>query len=263
MRKLVMIGRLFFAIALCGLGIEHFIFEDFITGRAPEWPEIIPGKLVWAYLTGVIFIVVGLATIFQKKARLALVCAGVLIFGWALLRLIPVVITSPILSGEWTHIGKALTLSGGALAVASTFPKMGSGQGSSLLRFFNSNQKFIVGGRLSLGIFFIITGLQHFIYKAFVASLIPVWFPGNAIFWTWLTGIALITAGIGLFINRFSQMAAFLSGIMVFLWFWIVHLPIVFSSKSANIAVFEALAVSGVALVIAGCLRKNLPEETS
>src|SRR5690606_9085283 len=105
-----------------------------------------------------------------------------------------------------THVGKALTLSGGALVLASTFPKMYSGQGSPLSRFVNSDQNFIWVGRICLGIFFIITGIQHFIYTTFVASLIPVWFPGNAIYWTWFTGIALIGGGIGLFINRFTQM---------------------------------------------------------
>lgn len=59
MGKLVFTGRIFFALALIGLGIEHFIFQDFITGRAPAWPEAVPGKLVWAYLTGIVFIGAG------------------------------------------------------------------------------------------------------------------------------------------------------------------------------------------------------------
>lgn len=260
MRKLIIIGRFFFAIALGGLGIEHFIFEDFITGRAPAWPEILPGKIFWAFLTGAIFVVVGLAIIFKKKARIALVIASVLIFGWAFLRLIPVVVINPFLSGEWTWAGKALTLSCGALTLASTFKKMYPGHGSPLFRFINSDQKFIMGGRISLGIFFTICGIQHFIYTAFVASLIPVWIPGNTIYWVWFTGIALIAGGIGLFINKFAKMAALLSGIMIFLWFWIVHLPLTLNSKSDNISVLEALAVSGIAFVIAGCLRKRLPE---
>lgn len=37
MGKLALIGQIFFALALIGLGVEHFIFQDFVTGRAPAW----------------------------------------------------------------------------------------------------------------------------------------------------------------------------------------------------------------------------------
>jgi uncharacterized membrane protein len=47
MYNLALIGRIFFAIALIGLGIEHFVFREFITGRAPK-----SGSLVWAYISG-------------------------------------------------------------------------------------------------------------------------------------------------------------------------------------------------------------------
>lgn len=45
-----------------------------------------------------------------------------------------------------------------------------------------------------------------------------------------------------------------MAGLMVFSWFWIVHVPRTFVSVSDGIAVFEALAVSGIGLVIAGVL---------
>ena len=41
-------GTMLFAIALIGLGVEHFVFGEFITGRAPAWPEGVPGKAVFA-----------------------------------------------------------------------------------------------------------------------------------------------------------------------------------------------------------------------
>jgi uncharacterized membrane protein YphA (DoxX/SURF4 family) len=89
-------------------------------------------------------------------------------------------------------------------------------------------------------------------FTAFVASLIPGWFPGNAVFWTYFAGVALIAGGIGLFIPLTARLAALLSGLMVFSWFWIVHIPRTLLSVSDGIAVFEALAVSGIAFVIAG-----------
>lgn len=44
---------------------------------------------------------------------------------------------------------------------------------------------------------------------------------------------------------------------MVFSWFWLVHLPRTFTSRSDGISIFEALAVSGIAFVVAGFLHER------
>lgn len=257
MKKLIPDGRIFFGLALISLGITHFVFGDFMTGRAPAWPESVPGKLVWAYLTGAIFFGIGISIISNKKARFPAILAGVLILLWALLRHIPVVATDSFLSGAWTGAGKALTFLGGVLAIGATFPKVKAEHNSSFLKFMNMRNEFILLGRICLGIFFVITGIQHFIFTDFVASLIPGWFPGNAVFWTYFAGVALIAGGIGLFIPQTARLAALFSGLMVFSWLWIVHLPRTFTSVTDGIAVFEALAVSGIAFVIAGALSES------
>jgi uncharacterized membrane protein len=264
MHNLELIGRIFFAIALIGLGIEHFIFEEFITGRAPEWPRgLFPGALVWAYVSGVAIIIMGLAILIGKKARIAAILVGILIFIWAFLRHIPVVAGDSFLAGTWTSAGKALTFFGGAFAVAGTLPKEESSLNPSIMKFMNLSREFIILGRICLGIFMLIGGIQHFIYVAFVASLIPGWFPGRAVFWTYFGGVALIAGGLGLFIPQTAHLAALLSGVMIFLWFWIIHIPRAFTSVSDGIAVFEALAVSGIAFVIAGYLYKHRSESLS
>lgn len=248
------VGRSFFAIGLIGLGIEHFIFGDFLVGRAPAWPESVPGGLIWAYLTGITFIVSGGMVLFGKRARAAAILTAVLIAAWALLRLIPVVAADSLLSGAWTRAGKALTFTGGAMAIAATFPKIRAPRNPTLLNLVNRHREFILLARLCLGSFLVITGIQHFMFTEFVASLIPGWFPGNAVLWTYFAGVALICGGIGLFIPRTARLAALLSGLMVFSWFWIVHIPRTFVGVSDSIAVFEALAVSGIALVLSGHL---------
>lgn len=246
----IQIGRWFFALATIGIGVEHFIFNDFIIGRAPAWPESVPGVLIWAYLTGIFFIGAGLAIISNKKTRQVAVFAGILIFLWAFLRSIPVIATDSFLSGEWTRAGKALTFFGGFFAIAAVSPKSGNTRSSAFSKFINKNKEFIILGRICLGIFLIITGIQHYLFTEFVASLIPEWFPGDAVFWTYFAGVALIAGGLGLFIPKTARLAALLAGIMVFSWFWIVHLPRTFTTVSDGIAVFEALAVSGIAFVL-------------
>jgi uncharacterized membrane protein len=233
MTRLVPIGRSLFAVALIGLGTEHFLFRDFVTGRAPAWPASIPGGAIWAYLTGVAFVLTGAAILLRRRAR-------------------PVVVAAPLLSGQWTGAGKALTFVGGLLAVAGTLPKLEAHRPTRLLEIANLEREPVLVGRVCLGLFLLLTGIQHFLFTEFVASLIPVWFPGDAVFWTYFAGVALISGGLGLLVPRTARLAAFLSGCMVFSWFWIVHLPRTFRGVSDGIAVFEALAVAGIAWVLAG-----------
>jgi len=116
-------------------------------------------------------------------------------------------------------------------------------------------------GRYCLGSFLILCGMQHFKFLAFVVTLIPPWFPGNPVLWSQFAGVLLLTFGVGLLFARTAAIAALLTGLMIFSWFWIVHLPRVRVSVSDDIAIFEALAFSGIALVISGLLvQRNRPE---
>lgn len=252
MERLTTVGRIFFAAALIGLGVTHFVFQDFMTGRAPAWPPSVPGGTLWAYGTGAAFVGLGTTLLIGREARLAALLVATLIFAWALLRHVPVVATDSLLAPTWTAAGKALVFVGGALSIAATQPPLPGGGGSVLYRFVNLEGGFLAVGRISLGAFMIVTGVQHYMYTPFVASLIPGWFPGDAVLWTWFAGVALIAGGAGLQVPRTARPAALLSGLMVFSWFWIVHLPRTFANVSDGLAVFEALAVAGIAFVLAG-----------
>jgi len=252
MYDLTSIGRVFFAVALIGLAVEHYMFGEFVVGRAPKL-----SNLTWAYLSGAVFILAGIMVLAGKKGRIAAIFIGILIFVWAFLRHIPILAADSLLAPTWTAAGKALTLFGGALAIAGTFPKVATDSDSILIRFVNQTGGFVLLGRICLGIFLVMTGIQHFLYTPFVASLIPTWFPGNAVFWTYFGGVALLAGGVGLFVPQTARLAALLSGLMVFSWFWIIHIPRTLTSVSDGIAVFEALGVSGIAFTIAGSLYKQ------
>jgi uncharacterized membrane protein len=129
-------------------------------------------------------------------------------------------------------------------------------------RFANATDQFVRLGRFSLASFLILAGVQHFKFTDFVATLIPAWFPGNAVWWSRFAGGALISFGIGLLFSRTAVLSGMLAGLMIFSWFWIVHLPRVHTSVSDGIALFEALAFSGIALVVAGALTERRRVET-
>jgi len=264
MDKIVPIGRLFFAVAIMAFGILQFIYGDFVPGRAPAWPASIPGRLIWAYVTGAALIAAGAAIISGRKARWAAILTGTLIFLWALLRNIPVAAAAPTFSGEWTYLGKALVLFGGAFAVAGSMRDAKGSRNSALSAFVNSKNGFTYLGRFCLSLFMILCGIQHFLFVEFVATLVPAWIPG-AVFWTYFAGVALIAGGVGLLIPQTARLAAALSGLMIFLWVVMLHIPRALAAldpqrRNETTAVFEALAISGIAFVLARSLQTKKPE---
>ncbi len=252
--RLVAIGRTFFGLALLGLGAEHFIFGTFVTGRAPAWSESVRGELFWVYGSGVFVMLVGAAILTRRWGRPAALTLGVLVFTWSLLRQLPIVAADALFAGSWTSAGKALTFVGGLFAIAATLPPVQGATTAVWRRFANSTDPFVRSGQYCLGSFLILAGVQHFKYLAFVATLMPAWFPGNAIWWSQFAGVALFACGVGLLIPRIAALAGLLAGLMIFSWVWIVHLPRLHTSVSDDIAIFEALAFSGIAFVVAGAL---------
>jgi len=259
MRRLIPIGRLFFATGLAAFGIMQFIVQDFIPGRAPAWPEHVPGRVPWAFLTGAVFLASGIAIVCGKKARWAALLAGLLIFLWALVRHVPVVAAAPPLGGQWTSAGKALVLLGGTLAVAGTFRR--EEHAGVLSGILNGERGYVYFGAVALGLFMILCGIQHFIHHAFIATLVPTWVPPGAYFWTYFAGIALIAGGTGLMIPPTARLAARLSGLMIFLWVLMLHIPRAMDagldSRNEWTSVFEALALSGLAFLLSQVLPRR------
>jgi putative oxidoreductase len=78
---------------------------------------------------------------------------------------------------------------------------------------------------LTLAVF----GVQHFMYAAFVATIVPGWIPWP-LFWTYFVGIALIAAAISIVINKMARMACLLLGAMIFLFVILIHIPLVINN---------------------------------
>jgi uncharacterized membrane protein len=68
--KIITVARVFIGIPIAVFGVEHFLHPDFAPGvplnkMTPSW---IPVRLLWGYLTGVVFVVTGLRLIVNKEA---------------------------------------------------------------------------------------------------------------------------------------------------------------------------------------------------
>ena len=257
MEKITTLGRSFFAIAMVASGIQQLINADFVR-LVPKLPAWIPWHPFWACLVGVILIVAGWAVILGKSARWAATVLGGMFLVTFLFQRVPEIISNPLAGFMWTNPCKVLALLGGALIVAGIPPGGNVGKSSAVAGLAGKLQ-FL--GPVSLGVFLLVCGIQHFVYAAFVDTLVPVWMPPGLRFWTYFTGTALIAGGVGILLPKTVRWAAMMSGVMIFLWVLLLHIPRAVAdphNAGETSAIFEALALSGVCFLVAGTRAKRV-----
>jgi len=252
MRKLTTLGRLFVAIAMVAFGAQHFVYLDFVTRVFPKLPPWIPGHPLIACVFGAFLIVAGVAIVAGAEARaVALLLGGAILVSFAALH-VPLLLANPLRGGVWTNAGKALALAGGSFLVAGSVPAGAANHAALRASIANALERFIPLGRFFLAAFLVLTGILHFIYVEFVAGLVPSWIPAH-LFWTYFTGSALIAGGIGIMLPQTTRLAASLSGLMIFLWVVLLHIPRAVATphdSNETTALFEALAMSGAAILV-------------
>lgn len=268
---LVPVGRAFYAVGLAGIGIQQLIFRDFIPVTVPYWPEWIPWRPLWAWVFGAALVAAAGAILFNVRARTAAAMTGIVlaravaaILGFVLLALVAfddvpsVMRSSPGNLAVWTNTLKALALSGGAWVVAGSLEE----GAVSLPRWLQWLEKVMPIGRAFLPVMVIVFGVDHFVYSKYVAAVVPGWAPGGAMFWTYFVGGALIAAGVAMLVGIVPRLAALMLGIMIFLWVPMVHIPRAIADPHSGMgneltSVFEALAFSGIAFVLAALAKES------
>jgi uncharacterized membrane protein len=253
MNSLHSLGRVFFATAIVAFGVQHVVHGDFVTRVVPWWPEWIPAHPVWASVVGAGLIGAGLALLARKRTvEVATLLGSIILLSFFFLALPLAAADSP-LGGSWTRAGKALALAGGAFLVARSAFMAANPTPRGLVVPATRLERLWSLGPWLFGAFLTLCGIQHFIHVEFVASLVPSWIPG-ALMWTYFTGVALIASGIGVVARVTALLAGLLAGLMIFLWVVLLHIPRAAAAPhdtNETTAVFEALAMSGIALLIA------------
>jgi hypothetical protein len=147
--------------------------------------------------------------------------------------------------GAWAVALKAFAFAGCSLVIAATYPDGVSDR---------SPRRMARCGTAPFAIMLIAFGIDHFIYLPFIATLVPAWIPAH-IFCTRFAGIALIAAGIGMFVPMTARLAGTLLGAMLLAWVILLHIPRAIADPCGMVgnewtSVFQALAFSGVAFIL-------------
>ncbi len=106
-------------------------------------------------------------------------------------------------------------------------------------------------GRILYGLPYIIFGVLHFVMGDMMVGMVPI--PGG-IFWVYLTGIALIAAGVALTINKYVYYASIGLAVFLIVTALSVHLPAVLSGNMSNFTTgfLKDIMLAGAAIYISG-----------
>ena len=258
MKLLIAIGRTFFGLGLIASGLQQIFRAEFVR-LVPPIPTWIPAHGFLAILIGAILAAAGAAIVANKMTRIASAIVGLMLLGMLFALHIPQSAANPMAGFMWTNPCKILALFGGALLLVSISPAEKANPLPTVTQALAKLQSF---SPIFFSLFFLVAGIQHFVYAGFVDTLVPAWIPPHARFWTCFTGVALIAGGLGLIIPRFARLAAICSGVMILLWVFLLHIPRAFADLKVpgeTSAIFEALALSGVAFLIAGTRSASPP----
>jgi uncharacterized membrane protein len=103
------------------LGVQQFLHPELAPGvpLAKLTPLWLPAHLLWAFLTGAVFMVAGLCLIINKEARLAATWLGLMVLLLVFVVYVPIVVTNPSNIGDGlNYLADTLLLGGTVLSLA-------------------------------------------------------------------------------------------------------------------------------------------------
>ena len=117
--------------------------------------------------------------------------------------------------------------------------------------------KLLAFGRLFYAFPLAVFGADHFVFAKGIAEIVPSWIPGH-MFWVYFVGTALFAASLSFVLKRHSELAATLTGIMLFSFVALMHIPNIVADPGSRvpwIIALRDLSFSGGAFAFAGAQR--------
>lgn len=116
-------------------------------------------------------------------------------------------------------------------------------------------------GRYIFAVPFVIFGLLHFAGAADMKAMVPSFIPGG-VFWVYLTGLALIAAGVSIISGKMAKLATMLLAGMLAIFVLTIHLPaLIGGAQTAVPNLLKDLALCGASLTYSGIFAKEEVKE--
>jgi uncharacterized membrane protein len=224
--KVVVLGPVFEAVALAMFAAEHFTAARDLMPLVPRW---LPWPLFWTYFVGVALLAAAVSFIAWRHV------------GWSapLLALLFLIIVATISLPNlpknvherlaWTLTVRETGFASGAMVLGGSMWR--STAGAALMRV----------GRVLVAAIMIFYSIEHFLVPKFVPGvplekLTPAWWPAPVLL-SYLIGIILLVAGVGLLIRRTAGIAAAGAGLALLLLTAFFYVPILVTEFRTPLAV--------------------------
>ena len=258
MTNLKTYGRIFYGLGITGIGAMHFFYNGIRPIIMPISPQATKDISIIIYLMAVYILVSGILITIGKYVKPIALILGIFLLACLLLGHIPAqLLHYSIVGGSWMFAIELLALSGGAFITALAFPE------GPTITILNKLNKIAPAGIWFFAIMLCLFGIGHLTIAQNVSKMVPPYIPG-ALFWTYVSGIALLASGISFLINFKVKSISFLLAVTLFLWLIMLHLY--YAIKFPNFqdgqnitGSFQCLAFCGIALLISTTFpRRNL-----
>jgi uncharacterized membrane protein len=256
--KLIALGSAFFAASLAAFAPEHFYGgPEYIQSMAPPW---MPMRSFWPYFVGCALLAGAASLTLRKFVRLSATLLGLMFFLFVCMIYLPSLLAHLGNRFAWTFALRDLSFAAGAWALAGLESRGSSSRQSKWMILF---------GRIVLAIAVIFFALQHLLHPEFAPGVpsqkvTPGWIPLGP-FWSYLTGVVLLIAGVALLINKKARRAAASIGLVMAILTLLLYVPLlVMASQSSQVLeginyVADTLLFAGAALLVAGALPEDAP----
>lgn len=250
-----------YGIASIAAGIMDLIWGDFDASHQPiqAFGDHIPGRAILAYVTAVWMISGGAAVLWRRTVRLGGALLAAIYFVFAAFWL-PRFVTAPRFLGHRmpVYIGVSAGMGTQLIACAA-----GAIICASLPTRSAWWPRTFVIAKWVFGLCSIDFGLQHLTNIAANVVYVPKWMPLGGEFWTIVTGMCFVLAGLAILSGIQDVLAARLLGLM-FLVFNVVTLPAFIFADPENHAAWGGnaynLAAVGAAWILAAAIASRYAE---
>jgi uncharacterized membrane protein len=241
------VGVWFYGLATVLTGILNIVWGEFEASHQPikSLGQNVPGQHILAYIAGIWLVAAGLAVLWQRSAKIG-AAGSAAIYGIFALLWLPRFYTVPHALGFRLDI-LIFILGGLAQQLLLAAPAV-------IIYIANASpdrvreKRASVAVRWILGLSPVVFGLGHLMNVPAIARFVPHWVPFPN-FWTVVTGLAFLLAGIAIVTQVRDLLATRLLMLMLLLFEGIVEIPPVFMRPHSQVAwggaVYNLTAVGG------------------
>jgi uncharacterized membrane protein len=215
--KIAALAPMCFAIPLAVFGAEHLSSPHAL---APMVPSYMPWRMFWVYFVGVALIAASLSIATRRQVRWSGLLFGAMMFLFVAMLHLPGAVRA---GGRipWTIVFRETSFGGGGWVLAGiAMGGDGDGRGKRLIRV----------GRVLIGLTALFFGVQHFLHPLGLPGVplekeMPGCVPARAAV-DYVTGAALIIAGVCFPLGRKTRIAAAYLGAWIVLVVVVIYGPV-------------------------------------